>query len=111
VPEEARLYGRSSGDDKASIVAMLAALDGLRAAHVTPSVNLKFYFEGEEEGGSPHFRSFLEHHRDLLKADAWIMCDGPVHQSRRLEVVYGVRGSLTLELTLYGATRTLHSGH
>ena len=111
VPEEARLYGRSTGDDKAAIVAMLAALDGLRAAHVTPSVNLKFYFEGEEEAGSPPLRSFLEHHRDLLKADAWIMCDGPVHQSRRMEVVYGVRGSLTFELTLYGATRTLHSGH
>jgi acetylornithine deacetylase/succinyl-diaminopimelate desuccinylase-like protein len=111
VPEEARLYGRSTGDDKAAIVAMLAALDGLRAAHISPSVNLKFYFEGEEEAGSPHFRSFLEHNRDLLKADAWILCDGPVHQSRRLEVVYGVRGSLTLELTLYGAIRTLHSGH
>jgi len=111
VPEEARLYGRSTSDDKGAIVAMLSALDAMRANKVTPSVNLKFYFEGEEEAGSPHLRSFLEHNRDLLKSDAWVMCDGPVHQSRRMEVVYGTRGSITFELTLYGANRTLHSGH
>src|SRR5262245_36961774 len=41
---EARLYGRSASDDKAPIVAMLAALDALNAAHIQPSVNLKFVF-------------------------------------------------------------------
>src|SRR5215813_8066642 len=86
--EEARLYGRATSDDKAAIVAMLAALDALRAARVSPSVNLKFYFEGEEEVGSPHLRSSLERNRDLLRADAWVFCDGPVHQSRRPQVVY-----------------------
>ncbi len=110
-PDEARLYGRSSSDDKAPIIAILSALDALRASSLQPSVNLKFYFEGEEEAGSPHLRAFFEHYRDLLKADAWIFCDGPAHQSRRLQLVYGVRGSLGLELTVYGATSTLHSGH
>jgi len=109
--EEARLYGRSTSDDKAPIIAILSALDALRASSLEPSVGLKFYFEGEEEAGSPHLRAFLEHNRDLLKADGWIFCDGPVHQSRRLQLVYGVRGSLGLELTVYGATSTLHSGH
>jgi acetylornithine deacetylase/succinyl-diaminopimelate desuccinylase-like protein len=109
--DEARLYGRSTSDDKAAIVAMLSALDALRAARAQPSLNLKFFFEGEEEAGSPHLRQLFEHNRDLLKADVWIFCDGPVHQSRRMEVVYGVRGSLGLELTVYGATRTLHDGH
>src|SRR5215813_994399 len=109
--EEARLYGRSSSDDKAPIIAILSALDALRSSSLQPSVNLKFYFEGEEEAGSPHLRAFFEHNRDLLQADAWIFCDGPAHQSRRLQLVYGVRGSLGLELTVYGATNTLHSGH
>ena len=108
---EARLYGRAAADDKAPIVAMLNALDALRAAHVMPSVNLKFYFEGEEEAESPHLRSSLERNRDLLRADAWIFCDGPVHQSRRMQVVYGARGVVPLELTVYGATRALHDGH
>ena len=111
VPDEARLYGRSASDDKAPIEAMLVALDALRAANTPPSVNLKFYFEGEEEAESKHLRSSLEQNRELLAADAWIFCDGPVHQSRRMEVVYGARGVVPLELAVYGATRALHDGH
>jgi len=110
-PEEARLYGRSASDDKAPIVAMLAALDALRAGGTRPSVHLKFYFEGEEEVDSAHLRESLERHRDLLESDAWIFCDGPVHQSRRMQVVYGARGVVPLELTVFGATRALHDGH
>ncbi len=111
ISDEARLYGRSASDDKAPIVAMLTALDALRAAHLAPSINLKFYFEGEEEAESTHLRQSLERNRDLLEADAWIFCDGPVHQSRRMEVVYGARGILPVELTVYGPLRALHDGH
>src|SRR5262249_22079978 len=49
LPAEWRLYGRSTSDDKAPVVAVLTALDALRAAGVPPSVNIKFFFEGEEE--------------------------------------------------------------
>ena len=111
IPEEARLYGRSASDDKAPIVAMLTALDALKAAHAAPSINLKFYFEGEEEADSTHLRESLQRNRELLAADAWIFCDGPVHQSRRMEVVYGARGVLPFELTVYGPTKALHDGH
>jgi len=34
-----------------------------------------------------------------------------MHQSRQRQLVFGVRGSMTVELTTYGATRPLHSGH
>ena len=108
---EWRIYARSAGDDKAPVMALVAALDALAAARARRSVNLKVFLEGEEEAGSPHLRAMLEEHRDLLAADAWIFCDGPVHQSRRPQVVFGVRGVLGLELTVYGATRPLHSGH
>ncbi len=109
--EEWRLYARSASDDKSPIVAMLAALDALRATRQQPSVNLKFFFEGEEEAGSPHLAAMLEQHRELLAADAWIFGDGPVHQSGRMQVVFGVRGVVGLEMTVYGPTRALHSGH
>jgi acetylornithine deacetylase/succinyl-diaminopimelate desuccinylase-like protein len=111
VSPEARLYGRSSGDDKGPIVAMLAALDAMRASNIRPSVNIKFFFEGEEEKDSPHLRAYLEHHRELLGSDPWIICDGPAHQSRRFMVVHGARGIVGLELTVYGASRALHDGH
>jgi acetylornithine deacetylase/succinyl-diaminopimelate desuccinylase-like protein len=111
VSGEARLYARSAGDDKASILAMLTALDVLRLAKRPPSVNLKFFFEGEEEAGSPHLQQILERYRDVLTADAWLFCDGPNHQSGQQQVQLGVRGIAGLELTVYGPTRPLHSGH
>ena len=108
---EWRIYARSTSDDKGSIIAMLTALDAMRAANLTPSVNVKFFFEGEEEAGSEHLKAILEKYRDLLRADAWLFCDGPVHQSGRLQAVFGLRGVVGLELTVYGPTRPLHSGH
>lgn len=106
-----RIYARSASDDKGSIIAMLTAIDAMRAANLTPSVNVKFFFEGEEEAGSSHLKAILEKYRDLLRADAWLFCDGPVHQSGRPQVVFGLRGVVGLELTVYGPTRPLHSGH
>jgi acetylornithine deacetylase/succinyl-diaminopimelate desuccinylase-like protein len=106
-----RIYARSAGDDKASIIAMLAAVDALTAAKIRPSVNLKFFFEGEEEAGSSHLQQMLERHRDALRGDAWLFCDGPNHQSGQQQVQLGVRGVTGLELTVYGPTRPLHSGH
>lgn len=108
---EWRIYARSASDDKSPIVAFLSALDALRASAIRPSVNLKFYFEGEEEAGSDHLREALTRHRDRLGADVWVFGDGPVHQSRRQQVSFGVRGVMGLELTLYGPARALHSGH
>jgi len=75
------------------------------------SINVVFFFEGEEEAGSPHVRTTLETYRDLLAADAWIFCDGPVNQSRRQEVAFGVRGIVGVQMTVYGPARALHSGH
>jgi len=106
-----RLYGRSASDDKAPIGAVLAALDALRHADCPPRVNLKFLFEGEEESGSPHLPQYLEAHRDRLTADALLICDGPVHQSRRPQLFFGARGYASMELTVYGPARHLHSGH
>ncbi len=108
---EWRLYARSTGDDKAPILAIATALDALKASAVPLSSNIKLIFEGEEEGGSPHLAQILAANRDLLRGDVWLICDGPVHQSRRQQIVFGARGIVTLDITLYGPNRELHSGH
>jgi acetylornithine deacetylase/succinyl-diaminopimelate desuccinylase-like protein len=108
---EWRIFARSAGDDKAPIIAILSALDALKAAGKAPTINLKFFFEGEEESGSAHIEGVLKRNAKLLEADAWLFCDGPVHQSREMQVVLGARGAMGVELTVYGPARALHSGH
>jgi acetylornithine deacetylase/succinyl-diaminopimelate desuccinylase-like protein len=92
-------------------VALAAALDAIAAAGRSPAVNLVLCFEGEEESGSEHLPPYLESLRDRLSADAWLICDGPVHQTGAPQVVLGVRGYCAFELTVYGADHELHSGH
>ena len=108
---EYRIFGRSAGDDKAPVVALYSAMKAMAAAGIEPTVNLKVFLEGEEEAGSPNLRRMLETYRDKLSADIWLFCDGPAHQSRRWQLVYGVRGTFGLNLTVYGPNRPLHSGH
>src|SRR5437870_2386305 len=67
IDPESRLYARSASDDKAPIIAMLTALDALKSVKATPSVNLKFVFEGEEEAGSPHLGAIPNFDDDLKR--------------------------------------------
>ncbi len=108
---EWRLFGRAAADDKASIVAFLAAFDALRAAHRPPSVNIKVAWEGEEEAGSPHLEEILRTQRGLLRSDLWLIGDAPVHQSGKAMLYFGARGLVGLEMTLYGPVTALHDGH
>lgn len=109
--DEWRLYARGASDDKGTIAAFLAALDRLKAEGLPLSVNVKTLFEGEEEAGSPHLETILAAHKDLFRADGMVLCDGPVHQTRRPQVVFGARGVMGLEMTVYGPNHALHSGH
>jgi acetylornithine deacetylase/succinyl-diaminopimelate desuccinylase-like protein len=111
IDPEWRIYARAASDDKAPIIAIAAALDALHNAHLPLHSNLKFIFEGEEEAGSPHLADIIRRNADLLRGDVWLICDGPVHQSRRQQIVFGARGIVEFEITLYGPAHELHSGH
>ena len=106
-----RLYARSASDDKAGVMAILSGYQALVASKLKPQVNIKFFFEGEEERGSPHLAEILARHKALLASDLWVICDGPVHQSGRKQVVFGARGDVNMALKVYGPRRPLHSGH
>ena len=112
IDPEWRLYARSAGDDKAPIITILNAIDALQSSKIGITSNIKLFFEGEEEAGSTNLKAHLSKHRDLLDdIDIWLFCDGPMHQSRQPQLVFGVRGVTGMEITVYGATRSLHSGH
>ncbi|MFN7275453.1 MAG: M20/M25/M40 family metallo-hydrolase, partial [Bacteroidota bacterium] len=106
-----RIACRSSSDDKAGVMTIINAYDALVKTGVKLNNNIKFFFEGEEEIGSLHLAEILDKHKDLLKADLWLIADGPVHQSGLPMIDFGVRGDVNVDLTVYGPKRPLHSGH
>ena len=108
---ESRIYARSAGDDKLGVFQMIVALDAIRAAGIKMKSNIKFVFEGEEEAGSINLGKILAANKQLFTADAWLICDGPVHQTGRQQLTFGARGITTVDITLYGPRRELHSGH
>ena len=108
---EWRIYGRSASDDKAPIVALCAALDALAAEKLAPTSNVRVILDGEEEAGSPSLVPAIAKYRDLLTADAMLILDGPLHPSERPTLVFGARGVLAFELTVFGPKVALHSGH
>jgi len=108
---EWRIYGRSASDDKLGVMAILAAVDDLKAQGKRPAYNFKIFLDGEEEQASPHLPALLEKHRDVLKSDGWVIIDGPSHPSGAPQVSLGVRGDINVDVTIYGPVRPLHSGH
>lgn len=108
---EWRIYGRGASDDKAGVMAILNAYEAIVKNRIKLNYNLKFFFEGEEEAGSPHLAEILKEHAALLQSDLWVICDGPVHQTGKKVVSFGVRGDAHLDVTIYGPKRPLHSGH
>lgn len=106
-----RVYARGAADDKAGIMAILNAYEAVKRAGLPLSYNIKFFFEGEEESGSPNLGGIFDKHKELLRSDLWVICDGPVHQSGKKAILFGARGDAHVDITLYGATRPLHSGH
>ncbi|MFN8060736.1 MAG: M20/M25/M40 family metallo-hydrolase [Vicinamibacterales bacterium] len=106
-----RVYGRSASDDKAPIVALLNAVDALKAAAGGPAWNLRVVLDGEEEAGSANFRAFVAARGDVLRGSLAITLDGPRHPSGRPTVYFGVRGGAGVTVTVFGAKTDLHSGN
>ncbi len=108
---EWRLYGRSAADSKSPIVALLAAVDALKAEGRSPTARIRVLIDGDQESNSPNLPDVIAAHREKLTADMLLLLDGLVHQSGRPTVLFGARGNLLMELTTYGPKVVAHSGH
>ena len=107
----ARIYARGAGDNKGQHFANLLAIESLLAVNGALPCNVIVLLEGEEEVGSPNIAEFVRDHPDLLDVDLVVTSDGPVHDSGRQTIEFGVRGVADFELRARGANRDLHSGN
>ncbi|HMA34800.1 MAG TPA: M20/M25/M40 family metallo-hydrolase [Chloroflexia bacterium] len=105
------LYARGAKDDKGELVARLAALDAVRAAHGGGlPCGVVFVVEGEEEIGSPHIAQFVQEHRDQLSCQGAIWEEGGIDSEGRAVISIGKRGILYVELAVETLRRDAHSG-
>lgn len=106
-----RLYGRGAADDKAGIMAHLAAYAAV--ADVLGDefgLGVTLFFEGEEEAGSPTFRTFLETHRDLLRADVIVVADSSNWKVAVPALTTSLRGLIDGTIEVQVLDHAVHSG-
>jgi len=103
------LHARGASDMKGSMIAFIHALECLRKQGPLP-LNIKFLLEGEEEIGSPNLPEFIRTHKELLRADVVVNCDGGIFAPDKPSITYALRGLAYFEIEIQGPKHDLHSG-
>lgn len=104
---DGRLYGRGAADDKAGIMAHLAAL---RAHAGTLPVGVTVFVEGEEEIGSDSLATILDKHGDKLRADAIVLADSMNWAIGEPALTTTLRGLIRVVVTVTTLDHGVHSG-
>jgi acetylornithine deacetylase/succinyl-diaminopimelate desuccinylase-like protein len=105
-----RLYARGASDDKGNMLIPILAVEAMLKTVGTLPVNIKFFFEGQEEIGSPQMPDFISSHRELLACDLVLSADGGQWDENQPALIIGRRGLCALQIDLQGAARDVHSG-
>ncbi|MCC6791861.1 MAG: dipeptidase [Thermomicrobiales bacterium] len=107
---DGNLYGRGAADNKGMVIAVLQAVEALVQTTGAPPVNLVFFFEGEEEIGSPTVPAIVRANREKLAADVVISADGVMYAFDKPSLTLSTKGMLKGEIHLRTAKGDLHSG-
>ncbi len=73
-------------------------------------LGVTFFFEGEEEAGSPTFRTFLETHRELLRADVIVVADSSNWKVGIPALTTSLRGLVDGTIEVQVLEHAVHSG-
>ena len=109
-PKGRVIRARGSSDDKGQLMTFVEACRAWKAEHGTLPCKLTFFFEGEEESGSPSLVPFMQDNADELRADLALICDTGLFESRVPAIVTMLRGLLGEEITITAPDKDLHSG-
>jgi acetylornithine deacetylase/succinyl-diaminopimelate desuccinylase-like protein len=107
---DGKLYARGAADDKGNAFATINAIAALNATQGGPKINLKFFFEGEEEIGSPSLPKFIHEQRDRLACDFVISADGNMFGLDAPSLTMSSKGMASCQINLRTADTDMHSG-
>ncbi len=106
---DGKLYARGATDNKGSLLSRLCAVMACQAVYGQLPLNVKFIYEGEEEIGSPHLAEFARKYPQKLKTDGFAWEGGSKQLGGPLEVCFGTKGMLFVELRCRTAASDQHS--
>jgi len=104
---DGRVYARGIADDKAGVLAHVAAL---RAHSGALPVGVTVFVEGEEEIGSDSLAAILEKHGEKLRADAIVLADSANWAVGEPALTTTLRGMVRVVLTVRTLDHGVHSG-
>lgn len=104
------IFARGAADMKSNLVTVIQAVEALASVHGAPPVNLTFFFEGEEEIGSPNAQSAIQANRERLAADGVLSCDGGMESPTLAGLLVALKGIAGLQVDLRTGSTDLHSG-
>jgi acetylornithine deacetylase/succinyl-diaminopimelate desuccinylase-like protein len=104
---DGRLYGRGCADDKAGVMAHVAAL---RAFGDDLPVGVVVFVEGEEEFGSDSLEELLRVHRDKLAADVIVIADSGNWDIGQPALTTSLRGIVNSFVEVRTGSHAVHSG-
>ncbi|GAA4229600.1 acetylornithine deacetylase/succinyl-diaminopimelate desuccinylase-like protein [Sagittula marina] len=109
-PKGRVIRARGASDDKGQLMTFVEACRAWKEVNGSLPCKITFFFEGEEESGSPSLIPFLNENAKELKADIALICDTGLFESKTPSIMTQLRGLCGEEITLTGATKDLHSG-
>ncbi|UNX56651.1 dipeptidase (plasmid) [Georgenia sp. TF02-10] len=104
---DGRLYGRGAADDKAGIMAHVAAL---RVWGDDLPVTVRVFVEGEEEVASATLPQLLEKYQDDLRADVIVIADSGNWDIGVPALTTSLRGLVRVDVEVRTLTHAVHSG-
>ena len=104
------IRGRGSSDDKGQLMTFVEACRAWNAVHGSLPCRITFFFEGEEESGSPSLVPFMRENAAELTCELALICDTGLFGEATPTIVTRLRGLLGQEVTITGPDKDLHSG-
>jgi len=107
---EGYIYARGATDDKGQLFAHIKGVESLIRTIKTLPCEVVFLIEGEEESGGASLSEYIKKNKTNLATDAIVVSDTAMFDENTPAVTYGLRGLVTMEVTVRTANRDLHSG-
>jgi acetylornithine deacetylase/succinyl-diaminopimelate desuccinylase-like protein len=110
VVKEGRVYARGASDDKGNMFAPILALEAMLQTAGKLPLNVKCFFEGQEEIGSPTLPPFIAAQREKFACDFVVSADGGQWAEDQPAIALAFKGLCGLQIDVTGPSHDVHSG-